>query len=478
MCNRFFVIFAKQKFKGMVYDVFISYRRDGGYETAKHINDLLVRDGYTVSFDIDTLREGDFDEALFKRIEQCRDFLLIVDPHCFDRTIDESCSLGQDWLRQEVAYALKLKKNIVPVLLAGAHFPQNLPEDIAAVTVKNGPEYSRGYFDSFYDKMKNEYMHATPRNIVMQHMQTNETRVGHLKLKTDLECLFYLDGEECARLKPGEIQKIPLAEGEYELRFVSVENDSDAVTDDFVMPAVDKLYKVSLFDVSLSRIELEETEKAERERDKAKRKAKKVAERERLEKERVETEKTEQKAKKTSKSERSKREQKTEDSDWPNPKQEVISIDGYEYVDLGLPSGTLWATCNVGASNPEDYGDYFSLDDGIKNTANLGNGWYVPTKEQWEELMKNTKNSWRKVAGVKGWLFRASNGNSLFLPAAGYCHESSRHDDGYYWSSSRCTDHPKDEWYLYFNSGSCGMYHHACCEDGQCVRAVCSLRHD
>lgn len=46
------------------YDIFISYRREGGYDTAKHLNDLLVRDGYRVSFDIDTLRNGPFDKQI------------------------------------------------------------------------------------------------------------------------------------------------------------------------------------------------------------------------------------------------------------------------------------------------------------------------------------------------------------------------------------------------------------------------------
>lgn len=72
----------------MKYDIFISYRRDGGYDTAKHLNDLLVRDGYKVSFDIDTLRSGNFDTQLLERIDQCKDFILIVDQHAFDRTLD------------------------------------------------------------------------------------------------------------------------------------------------------------------------------------------------------------------------------------------------------------------------------------------------------------------------------------------------------------------------------------------------------
>lgn len=62
----------------MAYDIFISYRRRGGFETAKHLYDLLTKDGYRVSFDIDTLRNGDFDTELLRRIDECRDFILIL----------------------------------------------------------------------------------------------------------------------------------------------------------------------------------------------------------------------------------------------------------------------------------------------------------------------------------------------------------------------------------------------------------------
>ena len=174
------------------------------------------------------------------------------------------------------------------------------------------------------------------------------------------------------------------------------------------------------------------------------------------------------------------------------------------YVDLDLPSGTLWATCNVGADTPEGYGDYFawgetepkttynistyqyangtSMDDpqltkyctithygynGFTDnltvlqpcddaaTANWGNDWCMPTDYQWEELYQNTTNTWTTQNGVNGRLFTASNGNSLFLPAAG-----SRWDDelhfvenyGYYWSSSLCTNGPSAAWNVYFGS--------------------------
>ena len=141
------------------YDIFISYRREGGYDTAKHLNDLLVRDGYKVSFDIDTLRNGDFDIQLLTRIEHCKDFILIVNKHAFDRTLDPNTDPKKDWVRCELAHALKHKKNIIPVFLEGiSAFPEGLPEDIAGVIKKNGPEYNKYYFDDFYKKLRTRFL--------------------------------------------------------------------------------------------------------------------------------------------------------------------------------------------------------------------------------------------------------------------------------------------------------------------------------
>ena len=178
----------------------------------------------------------------------------------------------------------------------------------------------------------------------------------------------------------------------------------------------------------------------------------------------------------------------------------------HAYVDLGLPSGLLWATCNVGASSPEDYGDYFAwgetqpkdiynwstyqycngdyntltkycnnssygyngftdnlttlepMDDAA--TANWGSNWRMPTKAECQELYNNTTVTWTTQNGVNGRLFTASNGNSLFLPAAGYRLHSSLYDAGGYgdyWSSSLYTGYPNDAWGLNFYSGICYM---------------------
>ena len=155
-----------------------------------------------------------------------------------------------------------------------------------------------------------------------------------------------------------------------------------------------------------------------------------------------------------------------------------------DYVDLGLPSGLLWATCNVGASMAEDYGDYIAWGETtpkdtytLENytysenpailpsnhdaaTANWGSGWRMPTDEEWQELYNNTTVTWTTQNGVSGRLFTAANGNSLFLPAAGCRYLSSLYDAssyGYYWSSSLYTDNPYNAWVLGFGSGYFNM---------------------
>lgn len=149
------------------YDIFISYRREGGYDTAKHLYDLLSRDGYRVSFDIDTLRNGDFDTSLFNRIDKCKDFILIVDAHAFDRTLNPQFNPQNDWLRQELSYALKKRKNIIPIFLNGVNgFPDNLPNDINGVVKKNGPKYDRYYFNDFYKKLKTQYLITKSNKII------------------------------------------------------------------------------------------------------------------------------------------------------------------------------------------------------------------------------------------------------------------------------------------------------------------------
>ena len=190
----------------------------------------------------------------------------------------------------------------------------------------------------------------------------------------------------------------------------------------------------------------------------------------------------------------------------------------YEYVDLGLPSGTLWATFNVGANVPEGYGDYFAWGevqpkevynlstykyckgshssytkycydsgDGYNGysdtltiilaeddaaTVNWGEEWRTPTKEEWEELASNCAQIWTQQNGVNGFLLTANNGRSIFLPAAG-CYSSSGlkyvGNRGGYWSSSLGL--PDSAFDFNFYSGGYELYHFYR-EVGRSVRGV------
>lgn len=107
---------------------------------------------------------------------------------------------------------------------------------------------------------------------------------------------------------------------------------------------------------------------------------------------------------------------------------EEVSTSGSKWVDLGLPSGTLWATMNVGASKPEEYGDYFgvSTSDKDKATNNWGRGWCTPTTTQLLELIdvKYTTIERTLINNIYGFKVKSKiNDNSIFLPAAGICYD-------------------------------------------------------
>ena len=248
------------------YDIFLSYRRRGGFETAKHLFDLLTRDGYSVSFDIDTLRSGDFDTALLGRIDQCTDFILILDREAFDRTLDPAFERSKDWLRIELAYALEKGRNIIPVMLSGfTEFPDNLPADIAAVERKNGPKYDQYYFDAFYAKLL-RFLDSRPVERRRAAL-SGEPAAGSstLKIKSDTDCRIFVDDEERGTARAGSLFRLPLRGGSYLLRFVSIENPADAVEQTWrIEKDVEELYVVALAPVRRQREEREKREAAAR----------------------------------------------------------------------------------------------------------------------------------------------------------------------------------------------------------------------
>lgn len=114
-------------------DVFISYRREGGEALAMLLHDRLADAGYRVFLDVESLRSGNFNEAILGKIEECTDMLVLLPPNALDRCVNED-----DWVRREVEHAFLHGKNIVPVMMRGFSWPESLPEGLSALPNCNG----------------------------------------------------------------------------------------------------------------------------------------------------------------------------------------------------------------------------------------------------------------------------------------------------------------------------------------------------
>lgn len=135
------------------HNIFISYRRDGGFETAKMIQEKLKSKNYSVFLDYEELRSGKFNEQLYQKIENCKDFILICSPRSFDR-----CANTDDWLRLEILHAMKHKKNIIPVVLRNFEWPKTMPFDLEELAFYHRINSSEELFDSFITKLQNHYL--------------------------------------------------------------------------------------------------------------------------------------------------------------------------------------------------------------------------------------------------------------------------------------------------------------------------------
>ena len=157
----------------LYYDIFISYRHKGGKQFARRLYKWLSEEGYSTFYDEESLREGRWDKTLLKHVKRCRDFLLIVDRHIFDCISDSSYSIENDWVRKELAEALKMGDdviNIIPIILPKAKQLTNLPVDISEVCKWLWVEVKTQY--DFLDKLKEIKMrlHSRPTQVQKEYV--------------------------------------------------------------------------------------------------------------------------------------------------------------------------------------------------------------------------------------------------------------------------------------------------------------------
>ena len=178
-------------------------------------------------------------------------------------------------------------------------------------------------------------------------------------------------------------------------------------------------------------------------------------------------------------------------------------------IDLGLPSGTKWACCNVGTSTPEGYGGYYAWGETEEKTTyywktyihcngsssschdlgsdiagtqydvahvKWGGAWVMPSYDQQTELHKNCSSEWITLNGIKGRIFTGPSGASIFLPASGsrmYKDFDDVGSVGHYWSSSQDPSGSYYAYTLYFHSGTGNVgWGHVYRFSGQSVRPV------
>ena len=357
----------------MIYDVFLSYRRkdsDGhsNVGTVRTFKYEFERHHYEVFFDYNDCTDEYFKDSILPAIRTCRHFVLVLTRGCFDRCKDEG-----DWLRREIEEAIKCGRKIIPITPDGEVevWPSGLPESISnALTGNDGLQITTIHTDSIFEANMAQLIKA--RLSPPQKRNTDEmANYPKLKVRSNLDCVMYVDDEERANIQADRLEKVPLKAGEYMLRFESTENSQDVVEDDpFSMPDRDTRYNVDLL-----------TQKQERERKEQERK-------EREERERMERERREREAREREEQERREREER-ERKERERKEREArgeFEVNGGEFKMIYVEGGRfeMGATAEQGddADGDEKPAHWVELDDYYIGET-------VVTQELWKAVMGN-----------------------------------------------------------------------------------------
>lgn len=435
------------------YDVFISYRREGGKNIARLLKTELGLRGYHAFLDFDELKDGRFDKRIMDAIDAAPVFMFILSDHALDRCVDEN-----DWVRKEIEYAMATERHIIPINpdKSFSDFPDYVPKNL-----KDGlglHQFSQLLLDDLFNQTMDKLVTERLEPVLGKRNRYQMSTTGAtIHLNTDANCEVYRYGKHECNVVTGEDKIVYLKKGKHKFEFVSIDNEKAKYSMVFTVEDIDMedLIEITLLP-TIQKCEQDEREAAERLR-------KEQEERERI-------------------------------------AQELKKKNGHEYVDLGL--SVKWATCNVGASKPEEYGDPFAWGEttpkstffewstykwcrGSRETltkyntessygtvdnettlelsddaarANWGGSWRMPTKAEQDELREKCTWTWTTQNGVKGCKVTSKiNGNSIFLPAQCYLPGTSLDNYvgsycGKYWSSSLGKSGTSCAFVLYFGS--------------------------
>ena len=246
----------------MAYDIFISYRRDGGKELARPLKSELELRGYRVFLDFDELKDGVFDRRIMEAIDAAPIFMVILSPHALDR-----CANADDWVRREIEYALEHDRHFIPIDpdRSFTGFPPDIPDTLKAGLGQH--QFSQVMFEQLFkvsvDKMVRERIEPLLQRAGRTAMQEQGGALFHVE--TDLPCRILKFGKELCTVRPGSDTVIRLRKGRHKLEAVCLDCPDDRLQ--WVQTVEDNemedLLTVELLPVQQRRLEEERRTRAE-----------------------------------------------------------------------------------------------------------------------------------------------------------------------------------------------------------------------
>lgn len=237
------------------YDIFISYRRNSdGCGIAGELHAKLENKGFSVFLDVDCSISAEFPQQIEDAIETCADFLLILSKGALD-----NCANPNDWLRKEIAFAIKLNKNIVCVTLNDFIHPlkEQIPDDINQLSVYQTFPWMHEFRKELFQRILNNLLSKPKTQLSLFHV---------LKIRPDIDCFVYKDGEKIVEIKANKVNKVNLPKGTHYFKFESSENNLDFIRRVYEVKGlgVEFFHQVELIPIQNRRIQSERNEKTDK----------------------------------------------------------------------------------------------------------------------------------------------------------------------------------------------------------------------
>lgn len=263
------------------YDIFVSYRREGGEDKARILNQHLSAVGYNVFFDHEAAITGEFETVILAAVEIAPIFLMLMTPGCFDRCVEEG-----DWVRREIEHAKKFGKEIIPISPNDEFTFKNLPKGIpTSVLSLKDIQFAGINFHKHFKATANEMIEERLKPIVKPSIETVKGDNGaEIHFFSDISCRVYSYGNQiavtdAADKKQGTIAR--MLKGRHMMEYISIEHEDDSYEE--VITVADNDY-IDFINVKLRPIKEKRLEEEAKQKDEEERLARE--ERERLEQER------------------------------------------------------------------------------------------------------------------------------------------------------------------------------------------------